>query len=281
MPGIESHPDFAKIKSWAEAIRPDKSFRPKLGIVLGSGFTRVAEIIEPSNLVDFSSLSEFPKPGISGHSGKFITSTSLGLDIVISAGRLHYYEGHSFRDISYPISIMAALGINDVLLTNAAGLINNQWVPGDFMIVKDHINLMGANPLINWPAANPNSRFIDMSKAYNKRLSNLLDLALTKSGAKSHKGTYLAVSGPSYETPAEIKMFKTAGADAVGMSTVPEVILGNYFGLNMCAISCFTNWAAGLNSQELSHSEVLEMGEKSSSTACSVIKEFISVFDKE
>lgn len=281
MPGIESHPDFAKIKSWAEIIKPDDSFAPKLGIVLGSGFTPPAEIFESIKDMAFSQLKEFPVPGVAGHSGNFISGSALGVDLIVSSGRLHFYEGHSFRSISYPISIMAALGVRDILLTNAAGLINDKWQPGELMVVRDHINFMGVNPLANWPVDDPNSRFIDLSRAYNRKLSHMLELALSRNGCEPRVGNYVAVSGPSYETPAEIMMFKSFGADAVGMSTVPETILGNYFGINMCALSCFTNWAAGLNAQELKHSEVLEMGHKSSRLASMTIKEFLSIYASE
>ena len=225
-------------------------------MVLGSGFHHLATQLTVVLEMPFAEIPGFPILRVPGHSGKFLVGVLSKVPVVILSGRAHYYEGHSMATLTFPIRVLKEFGVQDLVLTNAAGGINKKFRPGDFMYLTDHINLMGANPLHGIETAD-SSRFVDLSQTYDPLLNVLLKKSAAQCGARLHSGVYLAVSGPSYETPAEIRAFERLGADAVGMSTVPEAIVARHCGINVAAISCITNVAAGRSRVPLSHADVL------------------------
>lgn len=236
-------------------------FKPEIGIVLGSGLGDLAdEYCEIS--IPYSKIPNFAKSTVSGHKGNLVFATIGDRKVVMMQGRSHFYEGHSMQDITYPIKVMKALGVETVILTNAAGAVNKSFRPGDLMVITDHINFMGANPLVGPNDETFGTRFPDMSEVYNKNLIKMADAAGRLLKIDLKHGVYIASSGPSYETPAEIKMARFMGADAAGMSTVPEAIVANYCGMKVLGISCITNYASGVSSKKLDHKEVIETAEK-------------------
>jgi purine-nucleoside phosphorylase len=210
---------------------------------------------------------------VAGHSGKLCLARFGDVPVFLLSGRSHYYEGHDLSAVTCPMRVLHALGVRTVLLTNAAGGIHRQFAVGDFMVLTDHINLMGANPL-RGPTFPGCARFVDMTAVYDPALRAGLRAAARGTGAKVREGVYLAVSGPSYETPAEIRAFARLGADAVGMSTVPEAIVARQCGLRVAGLSCITNLAAGRSQAPLSHTEVLETGERAGQLAAQMLKNF-------
>lgn len=239
-------------------IKTKFSEKPEIGIVLGSGLGDFANTIKDSTVIDYSEIPGFKSVKIKGHAGKLVLSTINGVSIAILQGRFHYYEGHDIKDTVFPIRVLGALGVKKLILTNAAGGINPNFSPGNLMILNDHINMMGANPLTGDNDSRIGVRFPDMSNVYTKELITIIEENMKEIGIKVNKGVYLALSGPSYETPAEIKMLSILGADAVGMSTVPEAIAARHMGMEIAGISCITNLAAGISKTELDHKEVTE-----------------------
>lgn len=238
---------------------------PTTAIILGSGLGKIADEIDGVS-IPYPEIPGFKSSSIQGHAGNLIAGVFCGKGIVAMQGRFHYYEGYSMQDVVYPVRVLKGLRIKNLIVTNAAGGINRDFSPGDLMLIEDHINLTGNNPLIGPNNNKLGPRFPDMSEAYSK---DLIKTALSiKSSLK--KGVYAGVTGPSYETPAEIRMLRTLGADAVGMSTVSEVIAARHAGLKVLGISCISNMAAGVLDKPLDHSEVLETGRR-------VEKEFIEL----
>ena len=235
--------------------------RPTLAIVLGSGFHHVLTALRVDKKVPYARIPGFPRPTVSGHAGELYFGRLGKTPVMILSGRAHFYEGHPMERVTFAVRALAAFGIRDLLLTNAAGGINRKFRAGDFMVLTDHINLMGTNPLRGEPAPGL-PRFVDLTQVYDPKLSALLFRAGKSCHLKLQRGVYLEVSGPSYETPAEIRAFGRLGADAVGMSTVPEAIVARQCGLNVAAISCITNLAAGISKGNLSHTEVLATAER-------------------
>jgi purine-nucleoside phosphorylase len=227
--------------------------------------------------VPFSAIPGFPRLSVSGHQGKLCLSFLSKTPIVALSGRAHYYEGHTMGAVTFSIRVLAAMGIKSVLLTNAAGGIASKFKRGDFMYLTDHINFMGMNPLRGWIAGDL-PRFVDLTDTYDVELNKLLRKAADKAKARAFPGVYLAVPGPSYETPAEIRAFGKLGADAVGMSTVPEAIVARQCGLRVAALSCITNLAAGRTKQKLSHKEVLEAGESMQPVATRLLETFAHLY---
>lgn len=253
------------------------ALRPTLGFVLGSGFHHVLRELELVARLPYSRLPGFPKPSVAGHAGELLLGKLGGTPLVILSGRAHYYEGHAMAQVTCAVRTLAACGVRDLLLTNAAGGINRKFRTGDFMLVTDHINLMGDNPL-RGPALPGVPRFVDLTQAYDVKLSALVTRAARTAKLKLQRGVYLAVSGPSYETPAEIRAFARLGASAVGMSTVPETIVARQFGLRVAALSCITNLAAGISPAPLSHEEVLETAERVKRTGARLLQEFAKLY---
>lgn len=236
-------------------------FVPEIGLVLGSGLGDLADSYAEIS-IPYSKIPGFAASTVEGHKGQLVFGNISGRKVVMMQGRNHYYEGYSMQEITYPIKVMKELGVKTVILTNAAGAINKSFRPGDLMVITDHINFMGTNPLIGPNDERFGPRFPDMSDIYNKNLVKIVDAAGRLLKLDLKHGVYFASSGPSYETPAEIKMARFMGADAAGMSTVPEAIVANYCGMNVIGISCISNFASGISTKKLSHDEVIETTNK-------------------
>jgi purine-nucleoside phosphorylase len=251
--------------------------RPALAIVLGSGFHHALTELRVDKKISYAKIPGFPKPTVSGHAGELYFGHLGETPVLVLSGRTHFYEGQPMERVTFSIRALAAFGITDLLLTNAAGGINKQFHAGDFMVLTDHINFMGVNPL-RCAAVPGLPCFVDLTETYDPKLRELLFQAGKISKMKLQRGIYLAVSGPSYETPAEIRAFAKLGADAVGMSTVPEAIAARQCGLNVAAISCITNLAAGISGGKLSHAEVLETAEDVKTLAAKLLKNFSELY---
>ncbi len=263
----------------ARRVRALSGLRPTLAIVLGSGFQGAVGRMEIEADIPYSKLPGFPPVGVTGHAGKLIVGRLGGVPLLVLSGRAHYYEGHPMEQVTFAVRMLADLGVTDLLLTNAAGGINRSFKPGDLMLLKDHINLMGANPL-RGPAVPGLPRFVDMTQTYDPGLAKLIHKAARACGIRLKEGIYLAVSGPSYETPAEIRAFARLGADAVGMSTVPEAIVARQCGLRVAGLSCITNLAAGRGGTALSHAEVLETAGRVENLAAQMLSQVGHLYGK-
>jgi len=235
---------------------------PQVGVVLGSGLGEFADSVAEPTVLAYADIPHFKNVGVAGHAGRLVLGRIGPVFVAVLQGRIHYYEGHDIADVVFPMRVLAKLGIHSLLLTNAAGGINPAFQPGDLMIIRDHINLMGINPLRGANDERLGPRFPDMSAAYDPAFQGVIAAALEENGRPARRGVYLALGGPSYETPAEIRMFATLGADSVGMSTVPEALCARHMGLRVAGVSCITNLAAGISAQPLSHQEVTAMGER-------------------
>ena len=240
----------------------------RIGIVLGSGLGAVADVVTDPVAISYAQIPHFPQSTVEGHSGRIVAGLLNKIPVVVMQGRVHYYEGYSPLEVTFPMRVLGALGVRAVILTNAAGGIAEGYRVGQLVALADHINLMGWNPLVgpNEPrfGFRPGAglRFFDMTEAYSKRLRALAQKAAEAEGFPLEEGVYVAVSGPSYETPAEIRAFRTMGATLVGMSTVPETIVARHMGLEVLGLSCVTNPAASVDAPSLSHEEVFEAGRK-------------------
>jgi purine-nucleoside phosphorylase len=241
---------------------------PRIAIVLGSGLGAVADAVESPVFVPYADIPHFPQSTVEGHSGRIVAGQLGGIPVLVMQGRVHYYEGYTPQQVTFPMRVLGRLGIQTVILTNAAGGIRENYQIGDLVLLSDHINMLGFNPLIgpNEPrfGSSPASglRFFDMTQAYSIELRSLAQTAARADGPALHEGVYLATSGPSFETPAEIRAFRALGADLVGMSTVPETIVARHMGIDVLGISCVTNLAAGISATNLSHQEVFEAGSR-------------------
>jgi purine-nucleoside phosphorylase len=268
---------MATVKETKEFLESELTgFKPEVALVVGSGLGGITKDIAKPVVIPYSEIPHFPKPTVAGHAGQMIFGEFAGKKLMVLSGRFHYYEGRSLAEITYPIHIVDALGVKILIVTNAAGGINPQFKPGDLMIIEDHINFMGVNPLLGGLNENGGVKFIDMTQAYSTRLREKLDTAAEKLQLPIWRGVYLATTGPSYETPAEIKAFAWIGADAVGMSTVPEVIIARYHNIEVAGISCITNLAAGITNKKLSHEEVLEVGKATQDKLGKLLGAFIA-----
>ncbi len=246
------------------------------GLILGSGLGELAEDIQESINISYREIPNFPVSTVVGHMGQLVYGKLAGKKVLVMQGRFHYYEGHQMEVVVYPIRVMKELGCHSLVVTNAAGGINESFQPGDLMLITDQINCMGDNPLIgpNWENMGP--RFPDMSQAYDLGFQQKIENLAKKQKIVLKKGVYLAFSGPTYETPAEIRMARLLGADAVGMSTVPEVIAANHAGMKVLGISCITNLAAGMQ-QSLDHGEVVETTQRVKNIFSCLVKEVLSI----
>jgi purine-nucleoside phosphorylase len=282
----------------AARLKKNSRLRPTLAIVLGSGFHHVLTELCLVRKISYAKIPGFPKPTVSGHAGELYFGHLGQTPVLVLSGRAHFYEGHDMERVTFATRTLAAFGITDLLLTNAAGGLNKNFRAGDFMVLTDHINFMGANPLRPMLVARASRpceeklqltgetsvpllpRFVDLTEAYDKKLRDLLFQAGKVSKLKLQCGVYLAVSGPSYETPAEIRAFARLGADAVGMSTVPEAIVARQCGMRVAAVSCITNLAAGIGRKHLSHAEVLETAERVKQSGAMLIRTFAELYGK-
>lgn len=247
---------YTLLEKWVRAVREVTDFTPEIGIVLGSGLGDFARLVDRKAEVSYDSLPGFPVSTVAGHAGKLIFGYVRSVPVVVMQGRVHYYEGYSMEQVVAPIRLMGLLGAKKLLLTNAAGGVNTSFTPGDLMLITDHISAFVPSPLRGENPQELGPRFPDMSRVYDKEMGRAVLEAGEKLGKSLQQGVYLQWQGPNYETPAEIRMFRTLGADAVGMSTVCEAIAARHMGLRVCAVSCITNMACGILPQPLSHEEV-------------------------
>ncbi len=243
-------------------IKNKCSLVPRIGMVLGSGLGEFADTVAEATAIAYVDIPHFKKVSVAGHAGRLVLGRIGPVAVAVLQGRYHFYEGHDIQDVVFPLRVLSLLGVQSLLLTNAAGGINRDLRPGDLMVIRDHINLMGINPLRGANDERLGPRFPDMSAVYDQKFQQVIAAAQQEIGLATKRGVYLALSGPSYETPAEIRMLATLGADAVGMSTVPEAICARHLGLRVAGISCITNLAAGISVQPLSHREVTETAER-------------------
>lgn len=266
---------YERILESKEFIEKKLVKKPSVGLILGSGLGVLGEEVEDKIEIEYSQIPNFPVSTVEGHKSRFVFGELEGSNVAVMQGRFHFYEGYSMREIAFPIWVMKTLGIEKLIVTNAAGGINTSFNAGDLMIIKDHINFMGTNPLIGENIDYFGPRFPDMSNAYSMRMINIAKKCSEKQGIKSKEGVYISFSGPSYETPAEIRAARILGADAVGMSTVPEVIAANHAKMEVLGISCITNMAAGVLYKPLSHEEVMSTAEAVKDKFIKLVKSII------
>jgi purine-nucleoside phosphorylase len=254
--------DYARAGEAAEFIRRKIKFQPKIVLVLGSGLGGFADELSDPTVIPYSQIPHFPATSAIGHAGNLVVGKMSDIPVAAMQGRAHYYEGHSLQRVTFPIRVFVRMGIKAVLLTNAAGGIGPQLKQGCLVVLNDHINLLGNNPLIGPNDDRFGLRFFDMTQAYDPEYRRMAMEEGQRLGIDIFEGVYAAVTGPSYETPAEIRYLRTIGADTVGMSTVPEVIVARHSDMRVLAISCVTNLAAGISDKPINHEEVLETGER-------------------
>jgi purine-nucleoside phosphorylase len=253
---------FANSESAAKFLHSQTSLRPKLGLVLGSGLGSFADDLSDATRIPFANIPFFPRSTALGHAGQLVIGNAAGIPVAAMQGRVHLYEGYSATEVVFPMRVFDQMNVHAVILTNAAGGINLEYKQGALVVITDHINLQGDNPLVGPNDDRFGPRFPDMTQAYWKPYRELALQAAKRLGKTLYQGVYAALLGPSYETPAEIRYLRTIGADLVGMSTVPEVIAARHMGVKILAISCVTNMAAGILDQPINHEEVLQTGER-------------------
>jgi purine-nucleoside phosphorylase len=249
---------FERIEAAAAGVRSRCGALPETAIVLGSGLGAFADTLLDAIATPYSELPHWPASKVVGHAGRLVVGNVAGKRIAALSGRAHFYEGHDLTTVVFPTRVMGRLGVKQLILTNAAGGINTGFAQGALMVIDDHINLLGTNPLVGPNDERLGPRFPDMTEVYSARLRKIADEASRARGVPVAHGVYVALHGPSYETPAEIRYLRTIGADAVGMSTVPEAIAARHMGMEVLGISCITNMAAGVLPQPLNHDEVME-----------------------
>lgn len=268
------------LKASLEVLKERAPFVPEIALVLGSGLGQLARCkeAEAGCSISFTEIPGFPEQTVPGHAGRMIFCEMEGHKVLLQAGRFHFYEGHPMTLVTAPMRLYGRLGAKAVLHTNAAGAINWNYRVGELMVLSDHINLQGTNALIG-PNVEPGPRFQDLTEAYDKGLRAQIHAAATATGQRLQEGVYLAVTGPSFETPAEIRAFRAMGADAVGMSTVPEAIVARHEGMKVAGISCLCNMAAGMLPQPLTHAEVLEAGAAAAANFEALVRRFVRNLD--
>lgn len=265
-----------KIRQTASYIREKTDFTPEFGIVLGSGLGGLVNEIETLHALEYSTIPNFPVSTVKGHGGKLILGTLGGKKVIALQGRFHFYEGYTMQEVTFPIRVFQALGISKLILSNAAGGMNPAFQVGDIVIINDHINLMPSNPLIGKNTDELGPRFPDMSEPYDPGMIALAKKITEKHNFRAHVGVYAAVSGPCFETPAEYRYIRTIGADLVGMSTVPEVIVGRHGGTPCFAVSIVTDLGGFETAQKVSHEEVLEVATAAEKKLTTVIREMLA-----
>jgi purine-nucleoside phosphorylase len=267
--------EFALASRAAKFILAKTKLRPKVALVLGSGLGAFADELASATRIPYQKIPGFPRSTVTGHAGFLVIGKSGEVPVAAMQGRVHRYEGYSSREVVFPMRVLGRLGIRAAILTNAAGAINPDYSQGALVVIRDHINLQGENPLIGPNDERFGPRFPDMSDAYFKPYREIALREAKRLGLGVHEGIYAALSGPSFETPAEIRYLKTIGADLVGMSTVPEVIVARHINIRVLGISCATNMAAGILDQPLTHAEVIETGERVKSQFVALLRAII------
>ena len=256
---------YQKLQKCVECIRKITDFKPQTALVLGSGLgSYVDNRVDIADIVEYKDIDGFPISTVSGHMGRFVFGYVGGVPVVIMQGRVHFYEGYDMPEVVLPARVMGLLGAKTLILTNAAGGINESFRPGDIMMITDHISSFVPSPLVGKNIDELGTRFPDMSEVYSRRLQSIIISAAKEQGIPLQSGVYVQLSGPNYETPAEIRMCRTLGADAVGMSTACEATAARHMGLEVCALSCITNMAAGITGDKLTHEEVRQTAKRAS-----------------
>ena len=255
-------PEFVRAETAAKFIQKKTRLRPKIALVLGSGLGAFADEFAQATKIPYSRIPHYPRSTAIGHAGQLVIGTVEGVEVAGMQGRVHLYEGYSAKELAFPIRVFARMGVKAIILTNAAGGVKREFIQGRLVVISDHINLLGVNPLAGPNEDKFGGRFPDMTAAYDKRFRELTLAEGRLLGINLGEGVYAAVAGPSYETPAEVRYLRSIGADLVGMSTVPEVIAARHSGLRVLGISCVTNAAAGVLDQPLDHNDVLETAER-------------------
>ena len=253
---------YARVQQAADLLRSRISAVPDVAIILGSGLGDFAEGLRDSLTTPYAEIPNWPASAVIGHAGKLVVGTLAGKHVAALSGRAHFYEGHDLRTVTFATRVLGRLGVKTLVLTNAAGGINISFRPGTLMVIDDHINLLGSNPLLGPNDDRFGVRFPDMTEVYSRRLRDIADIAARARGVNIAHGVYVALHGPSYETPAEIRFLRTIGADAVGMSTVPEALVARHMNMDVLGISCITNPAAGVLPEPLHHDEVMEVARR-------------------
>lgn len=273
--------DYNQIQTATAFIKEKLQQQPKIGLILGSGLGVLADDIVNPVKIPYNEIPGFPVSTVEGHAGQLVCGQLSGVEVIAMQGRFHFYEGYSMDKVTFPVRVMKELGIEELIVTNAAGGVNESFTPGDLMIITDHINNMGTNPLIGPNDSRFGVRFPDMSEAYSKNLRALAKDVAQKSNISIKEGVYVGNPGPVYETPAEVRLARTLGGDAVGMSTVPEVIVAKHAGLEVLGISCISNMAAGILDQPLSHDEVIETTEKVKASFLTLVNEIVKAIGEK
>lgn len=257
---------YEKAQEAAQFIKSKFDGEIKVALVLGSGLGAFAEEIENAVKISYEEIPHFASSTVEGHAGRLVLGEVAGVSVAVQQGRFHYYEGYDLPEVTFPIRVFGLLGIQNLVLTNAAGSINSDFKPGSLMLISDHLNLMGANPLRGANDERFGARFPDMTEVYSRDYQRIARHAARESNFDLRRGVYCALTGPTYETPAEIHYLRYVGADAVGMSTVPEAIVARHQGMKILAISCISNYAAGISEEEINHEEVMETGKQVADT---------------
>ncbi len=257
-----SEGEFEKVQQAARLIEGRTTLRPRIGLVLGSGLGAFADGLEDATAIPYQQIPHFPVSTAVGHAGRLVVGQCAKIPVAVMQGRVHFYEGYSLREVTFPIRVLGALGIRALVFTNAAGGINRKLRARGLLLIRDHLNFQGSNPLVGANDERFGPRFPDMTEAYSKKFRTTAKQVARKLRLRLFEGVYAALHGPSYETPAEIRALARLGADVVGMSTVPEVIVANHMGIEVLGISCVTNMAAGISKKKINHDEVLEAGER-------------------
>jgi len=266
---------YARAEHAARTIRARISVQPRIALVLGSGLGDFGDELEDSVRIPYQEIAGFPTSTVSGHAGRLVVGAVEGVPVIAMQGRVHYYEGYSLEEVTFPVRTFKLLGIDTLLLTNAAGGIDVQLSQGALMLINDHLNLIGSNPLRGPNDDRFGPRFPDMTEVYSRELQEIAVEEARAMGIELRRGVYAALAGPSYETPAEIHMLRGFGADAVGMSTVPEAIVARQMSMAVIGISCITNMAAGLGSEKIDHAEVMETGKQVHDTFAKLLRRLV------
>lgn len=253
---------YKKLTDCLASLREKTDFEPEVGLILGSGLGDYADGIKVEAVVNYADIDGFPVSTVTGHKGRFVFGYVKDVPVAVMQGRVHYYEGYAMSEVVLPIRLMGMLGAKKLFLTNAAGAVNTAYRPGDFMMITDHITTGVPSPLIGPNIEELGTRFPDMSEVYSRRLQDVIRESAKACEVKLHEGVYVQLTGPNYETPAEIRMCRSWGGDAVGMSTACEAMAARHMGMEVCGISCITNLAAGVSQEKLDHKEVQETADR-------------------
>lgn len=259
---MEKNLVYEKLNRCYESMKNKLPFNPQVALILGSGLGNYAERFQEEGVIDYREIEEFPVSTVPGHKGRFIFAHVEGTPVVMMQGRVHYYEGYPMSDVVLPVRLMRKMGAKVLFLTNAAGGVNFDFAPGDFMLIRDQIASFVPSPLLGANVEEWGARFPDMSHIYDEDLQEIIRSSASQMGLKLQEGVYLQLTGPAYESPAEIRMCRALGADAVGMSTACEAVAANHMGYKICGISCISNLASGMTQQPLSHKEVQETADR-------------------